>query len=223
LSIFFFARGVAPVAWDGRGLGGEQSAVDIRIAALTALDRQDDAQAVRWDWVAKKISLEHFRDYVEDPPTEIAQAATVRATETAVQHEDILAALQFLVGLGATSAAGQIILKRLPEIDGRWYHDLRPMAKQLTTDQPLAAMLLYRVMAEAVLNEARSKHYSYAAKDVLSTGQVAEEVTDWKGYEDQAAFVNGLRRQHGRKSAFWPLAGGTSRRTWQADFYYYEI
>ena len=40
---------------------------------------------------------------------------------------------------------------------------------------------MYRAMAEAVLNEARSKHYSYAAKDVLSASQVAEAVTDWKG------------------------------------------
>ena len=60
-------------------------------------------------------------------------------------------------------------------------------------------------MAEAVLKEARSKHYSYAAKDVLSAGQIAEAVTDWKGHGDHAAFVNRLRQQHGRKSAFWPL------------------
>ncbi len=180
--------------WDGRGLGGEQSAVNIRIAALTALERQEDAQAVRWDWVAKKLSLEHFRDYVRHLSTETAQAATVRVTETAAQHEDVLAALQFLVGLGATAVAGQIILKRLPDIDGRWYHDLRPIAKQLATDQPLAAVVLYRVMAEAVLKEARSKHYSYAAKDVLSAGQIAEAVTDWKGHGDHAAFVNRLRQ-----------------------------
>jgi hypothetical protein len=51
--------------------------------------------------------------------------------------------------------AGQIILKRLPEIDGRWYHDLRPITKQLAADQPLAAVLLYRKMAKAVLNEVR--------------------------------------------------------------------
>jgi hypothetical protein len=128
------------------------------------------------------------------------------------RHEDVLAALQFLVGLGATAVAGQIILKRLPEIDGRWYHDLRPITKQLAADQPLAAVLLYRKMAKAVLNEVRSKHYPYAAKDVLSAGQVAEAVTDWKGHEDHAAFMNRLRKQHGRKSAFWPLMEEKPRR-----------
>ena len=176
--------------WDGRGLDGEQSAVDIRIAALTALDRQDDAQAVRWDWVVRKLSLEHFRDYVRHLSTETAHAATVRATETAVQHEDVLAALQFLVGVGATAVAEQIILKRLPEIDGRWYHHLRPIAKQLTADQPLSAVLLYRAMAETVLKEARSKHYPYAAKDVLSAGQAAEAVTDWNDHRNHAAFIS---------------------------------
>jgi hypothetical protein len=128
------------------------------------------------------------------------------------RHEDVLAALQFLVGLGATAVAGQIILKRLPEIDGRWYHDLRPITKQLAADQPLAAVLLYRKMAKAVLNEARSKHYPYAAKDVLSAGQVAEAVTDWKGHEDHAVFMDRIRKQHGRKSAFWPLLEEKPRR-----------
>jgi hypothetical protein len=34
--------------WDGRRLGGERSAVDIRIAALIPLERRDDPQVVRW-------------------------------------------------------------------------------------------------------------------------------------------------------------------------------
>jgi hypothetical protein len=57
-----------------------------------------------------------------------------------------------------------------------------PIVRAIAFSDKPCPVLLYRKMAEAVLNESRSKHYSYAAKDVLSAGQSAEAVTDWKGH-----------------------------------------
>jgi hypothetical protein len=59
-----------------------------------------------------------------------------------------------------------------------------------------------------VLGAARSKSYSYAARDLLQAGQLAERVTDWNGLPDHEEFMRRLRQEHGRKYSFWPLLEG---------------
>jgi hypothetical protein len=50
--------------------------------------------------------------------------------------------------------------------------------------------------------------YPYAARDLIRAGQAAELVGDWRGIEPHADFLHRLRREHGRKHAFWPQVDG---------------
>ena len=187
----------------------EPGDVDLRIAALEALDRGAEAQAARWDWVEKTLSLDHFHAYIERIPAEERRHWTSRAIARAEHgHQDVGSALHFLTRIDETEAAERLVLKRANEINGHVYFVLRPLAEALAPAHPLGAVILYRAMALAVLGAARSKSYSYAAHDLLRAGQAAERVTDWHGFPDHAAFMRQLRQEHGRKYSFWPLLEG---------------
>ena len=49
---------------------GQPGDIDLRIEALEALGRDAEAQAARWDWFGRTLSLDHFRDYIERIPAE---------------------------------------------------------------------------------------------------------------------------------------------------------
>jgi hypothetical protein len=188
---------------------GQPGDIDLRIEALEALGRDAEAQTARWDWFGKTLSLEHFRDYIERIPAEERRRWTDRAVATAEErHQDVGSALRFLTRIDETEAAERLVLTRAKEIDGHLYFVLRPVAEALAPAHPLGAVILYRTMALAVLGAARSKSYSYAARDLLQAGQLAERVTDWNGLLDHEEFMRRLRQEHGRKYSFWPLLEG---------------
>ena len=68
---------------------------------------------------------------------------------------------------------------------------------------PAGAVLLYRVLAEAVLSAGKSKYYRYAIDDLREATLLAEGIADLRGIEEHEAFMARLRSQHGRKWSFW--------------------
>ena len=196
-------------AGGGRHGSGQAGDIDLRIEALEALGRDAEAQAARWDWFGRTLSLEHFRDYVERIPAEERRRWTDRAVAAAEErHQDVGSALRFLTRIDETEAAERLVLTRAKEIDGHLYFVLRPVAEALAPAHPLGAVILYRAMASAVLGAARSKSYGYAARDLLQAGRLAGRVTDWNGLPDHEEFMRRLRQEHGRKYSFWPLLEG---------------
>src|SRR3954452_6350334 len=156
-----------------------------------------------------RSAFDHFRDYVERIPAEERRRWTDRAVATAEErHQDVGSALRFLTRIDETEAAERLVLTRAKEIDGHLYFVLRPVAEALAPAHPLGAVILYRAMASAVLGAARSKSYSYAARDLLQAGRLAERVTDWNGLPDHEEFMRRLRQEHGRKNSSWRLIEG---------------
>jgi uncharacterized Zn finger protein len=83
-----------------------------------------------------------------------------------------------------------------------------PAAERLAGRYPAAATLLYRRMAESILERASSKQYGYAARDVRNAAALAGRIADEAGIESHDAFVARLKREHGRKYSFWQLLEG---------------
>ena len=202
-------RAAEALAWLDRAPtrheGEEFVLADLRIAALDALGRKADAQALRWAAFERWLSAAHLRAYLRGLPDFDDVEAEDRAMAHALAHPDRNLALSFLVGWPNLDAASRLVRDHRGEFDGRDYGRLRPAAETLAERYPVAATLLHRALAEDVLLRASSRQYQYAARDVRSCESLASFLPDEAGLETHDAFMARLRREHPRKSGFWSL------------------
>jgi hypothetical protein len=179
--------------------------IDLRIAALEALGRADDAQQERWRHFAAVLSSDHLRTYLKQLPDFEDFEAEQKALALAFDHKEAERALWFFVEWRNLDQADRFVRTRGEDLDGRNYTVLRPAADALADKYPISATLLHRAMAEDVLGRSASKQYPYAAQDVMACIDIAPRLPADAGIETHAAFMERLRRQHGRKHGFWPL------------------
>ncbi len=99
---------------------------------------------------------------------------------------------------------GKVTRKRYgAEFSGDAGFSLRPAAERLAPTHPLAAVLLHRLMADAVLARARSASYAGAVQDLVMAEAAAARVRDWRGFPTQDEYRLAVARQHRAKAAFW--------------------
>lgn len=183
----------------------DYTAADLRIAALAALGREDEAQSLRWRTFAQTLSARHLRDYLKRLPDFEDFTAEQKALGIAAAHPRTEAALAFLVAWPALDRADRLVRERLGALDGRDYRNLRPAAEALEEKYPQTATLLYRRLIESVLDRGSSKQYPYAAQDLQSCARLAARLPAAAPVESHAAFLARLNKAHGRKYGFWGL------------------
>jgi len=119
----------------------------------------------------------------------------------------------FLADMGRWDEVGEYLVLRTGQVDGKQYDLLLPLAEALAaTGRPLAATVVYRALLESILRKARSKAYYYGARYLVTLGNLASEVPDWRGIESHEPWAEGLGRTHARKSAFWGAVRGRMER-----------
>jgi hypothetical protein len=185
--------------------GEEVRRTDLRIAALDALGRKAEAQALRWEAFRRWLTAVRLRPYLRGLQAFADVEAEDRAVAHALSHPDRKLALAFLVGWPRLGAADRLVRARHGAFDGRDYGRLRPAAEALAVKRPAAATLLHRALAEDVPRRAASRQYRYAARDVAACASLAPLLPDDAGLEAHAAFLARLRREHPRKAGFWAL------------------
>jgi len=178
---------------------------DLRIAALDALGRKDEAQAVRWRHFERFLSAAHLRAYLKPLPDFEDFEAEQKALDAAAAHKQAARGLAFFIEWRALDRADRLMRERLTALDGRLYEVLRPAAETLEEKFPEAASLLYRRLIESVLDRGSSKQYQYAARDLLSCVRLAPHLPVPGSIESHATFVARLQKAHGRKYGFWGL------------------
>lgn len=176
---------------------------DLHVAILEALGRGDDARAVRWRAFERTLSFEQYRDCRDRTPQPEREEIRRRAIALAMDHDRVHPALEFLVAMEALAEAEDMVLRRTAELNGRNYRTLRPVARALAPDYPTVAILLYRLLSEAVLRAGKSQYYRYGIGDLREATLLAEGVGDWRGTEDHETFMARLRAKYGRKWSFW--------------------
>jgi len=187
-----------PAEWDmGR-------TADIRVAALLALDQTEEAQTVRWRQATEGLNIDHYHAFIAAEPASRHSAARNSASSAALAHSDAEGALEFLFHLPDLDAAERLVIDRYRDFDGAAYYTLQPLAARLENDRPLASALLYRILAEAILDARRSPAYHHAADYLCIAARLATRLADWHGHEHHDAFMDRLREVHRRKTAFWP-------------------
>jgi hypothetical protein len=73
---------------------------------------------------------------------------------------------------------------------------------------PLAAVLVLRSMIDFLLRQGRSTRYRHAARHMLEWAGLSSAIEDFGRLEPHDAYEARLRREHGRKSAFWSFVDG---------------
>lgn len=112
--------------------------------------------------------------------------------------------LEFALQEIDVSLAEAYLLARAEQLDGDRYTSLAAIAKQFNEkNSPLAATLILRALAEAILQRGVSKNYKIAVGYIKRSAKLAPTIVDWKGHPDQATYLKSLRDDHARKTAFW--------------------
>ena len=178
---------------------------DARIDVLDALGRRDEAQAARWSCFERSLSAPHLRAHLQRLADFDDVVAENRALAHALQFPSLLQALAFLAAWPALNEAARLVVDRSAELDGDAYEILTPAAERLFARHPLAATLLLRAMIDFSLQRTRSSRYRHAARHLMDCGALAASIEDFGAFETHEAYVARLRREHGRKTAFWSL------------------
>lgn len=181
---------------------------DARIAVLEALDRQDEAQAFRWECFERGLSSDHLRDYLTRLPDFEDIDAEERAMAHAAAHYNLLPALGFFIEWPAPDHAARLLIARHKQINGDNYEFLVPAAEAVAERNPLAATVALRAMIDFTLNEARVKRYGYAAQHLATCADLAGRIEDFAPIEQHNAYVARLKAAHGKKTGFWSRVEG---------------
>jgi hypothetical protein len=179
-----------------------------RIDVLDALGRTDDAQAVRWQCFERALSATYLRAYLKHLPDFDDVEAERWALDHAERSPSLLQALSFLVSWPALDRAANLVLRRADELDGDHYEVLTGAADALAGRYPLAALLVLRSMIDFSLTRARSARYRHAARHLADCAGLSSAIADFGRFEPHAAYEARLRREHGRKTAFWGFVDG---------------
>ncbi|MHB8283434.1 MAG: DUF6880 family protein, partial [Caulobacteraceae bacterium] len=180
-----------------------QALADLRVAALDALGRGDEAQALRWTRFQKDRAIESLRAYLKRLPDFEDMERETEALDQVAVDKDALAALAFLVAWPDHRRAAALARAKATALDGDAYGILTPAAEALAHKDPLAATLLYRQMIDFALSRARSARYGHVARHLNDCAGLAKSIDDWAGAAPHDTYIRKLKTAHERKFSFW--------------------
>lgn len=180
---------------------------DTRCMVLEEIGRQQEAQDFRWRCFEQSLSAGHLKAYLKRLPDFDDIEAEEKAFDFLAKAEDIHAALHFLATWPSLAHAAKLVVARAEDIDGDHYELLTEMAETLQEKHPLAATILLRAMIDFALENARASRYRHAARHLAECALLAAHIVDYGTLPDHAAYVAGLRRNHGKKHGFWNAIG----------------
>ena len=189
-------------AAEGRGhfSGEPEDATSLRARTLVALGREDEARELLWAEFRQSLSWNAYEQLaagLSEPERTKLQA---QALDCAEQYRSGLAAAGFLVEHGAIERAAKLVTDDPNRFSGEFYPAMISLAENFAPLYPAAAWHLYRNLARNILDEARARAYSHAAKYLQKTRELAEAAHLRAEHE---TWESELKTKHGRKRSFW--------------------
>lgn len=178
--------------------------VELKLRALEALRRKDEAQALRWQMFERHRWMFYLREYARRLPDFEDDAVIRKAIAHALAYPGVLDALMFLVDRPDLDAAAQLVTMRAAQIDGRHYQILNHAIDRLEDKHPVATTILLRAKIDSVLARASSAQYVHAASDLARAAALAPKLNASSGIPTHAAYFADLKAKHVRKTSFWP-------------------
>lgn len=195
------------IEWLNRNTGVQRTyeIPDLKAKCLIALGRKDDARDVLWKHFLQTFDSEAYKEALSLAKTEDIEQMKREALTAASKSHKLLDALSFLAEEGFLQEASTLVIERWKEIDGSVYTSLGSISKKLAKEYPLPAIVLHRLMAEAVLEKGVSKYYGYAVRDLHAAERLGLAVTEWRGFKNNEEYMQELRVRHRLKKALWVL------------------
>ena len=176
----------------------------LKIEALELEGEYKKAQEERLSWFAEDLSPDLYGEilkYYAKP--DFKESFKSDAIKKAFQFKDADSALHFLMKIQEFEEGAKLVRLRSNEFSGEQYYTLRPAAELLKAFDPIAATLLYRKLAQPVLEKAKHKYYNYGAKDLATCTMLNLQITDWGDIQNHDQYFQDIEINHKRKSSFW--------------------
>lgn len=177
----------------------------LKIQALELCGSYDQAQRERIGLFEKFLSPEIYGQILKHCKKKEKDSFKALAIEKAFSYQEPTLALFFLIKIQEIEEAARFVRLHSQSLDGRSYYTLRPAADLLKEIDPLAATLLYRQLIKPVLEGAKSKYYTYAAKDLITCENLADGIQDWGEVKTHQIYFEDLSLQNKRKVSFWAI------------------
>lgn len=174
---------------------------------LAALGRDAELQTFLWQDFCQTLNADSLRRHLKALPDFEDLEAEDRAKAVARSHADWMLALCFFLDWPDHAEAARLVEARAADLDGDRYEVLTPAADALQAEHPLAATLARRAMILFALEKGRSKRYGHAARHLMECAAADQDICDYQGHPDHAAFLEALHRDHPRKASFWSRVG----------------
>lgn len=189
--------------FDLRGPERERQALEIEV--LEKLGRTEEAQALRWARFERDLDAPMLRTFLAKLPDFDDEEALQRALDHAETFPQPHRALAFLAAWPDLRRAAKLVTERPTVWQGDQYAVLAPVADALAQDHPLPATILYRRLLDGILEFGRSAAYTHGARYLMELDALAGRLEPDAISPDPQAYREALRREHGRKHAFWNL------------------
>ncbi|MCX7124331.1 MAG: hypothetical protein NTU49_00975, partial [Gammaproteobacteria bacterium] len=179
---------------------------DLLLEAYESETLLDEAQSLRWILFKRTLSHKYYEGLIKHKVGVELEKIKEQAFQFACdQHKgSIGTVLRFLSEIAAFKKIDEIVQEKFDDLSEDDYYLYRPLSKTLSASGfSLSACLLRRKLIDGILNRAISKYYKYAVSDLNLSAAYAKEVQDWKSFQNHDQYMENLRKNHGRKSAFW--------------------
>jgi hypothetical protein len=171
----------------------------LRLDALEALGRRDDAQALRLATFQRTLEVPLLRTYLQRLPDFTDADAEKRITTLVASHRSAGEALAFLVAWPALDIAAALVDKRLNELKPTPRDALLDAAMRLRESHPAQAVTLVRLAAAPILGGGFSHHYAALARAMVEVRDLPLPAER----EPHDVWVDDLRLRYPRRDAFW--------------------
>ena len=200
-------RAEEAIEWLTQYKGTDNQASQHDYLMLEANQKLGNLEAVKeshWQLFTKHLDLKDFEAVIKLSDAKACKDYTKKAIQTALKYHNVSSAVNFLLAINELSSAIALFHQKYNSIDGEWYDELKNMAKLFEKQQCyLEAILIYRRLAESILDRAKSKIYHYAVSYIEKAQKLAEKVDNWQQYPTSPIFIEEIRQAHKLKRAFW--------------------
>lgn len=164
---------------EGLCTDGARLWIDARLAALDALDRGEEAQALRRRFALQRLSIPHLRAWLQRLPAFEDEPAQEQALDDVLRSRYPWLALLFLHRWPDPHRAAQLILRRPNFLLNRDEAPLKELVARLEPREPLAASLCLRAMVQTILDRGRSSDDNRCIRYLEHCLRLAPRVDDW--------------------------------------------
>ncbi len=179
---------------------------NISILKVQALDLRGDydlAQQERIRLFEKTMDPDLYGEILKHAKDDVKESFKKQALQKVYECLDPHLSVDFLYKIQEIEELSKFIRHSHETLSGSMYYTLRPVAKTLENIDPVASTLLYRNLIEPIMKEAKSKYYSYAAKDLISCVELAQNIKNWESFEDHDTYFKAIQDVNKRKYSFW--------------------